>query len=190
MIKINLVPAELLIQQRQQQQLMQAAAAGILVLFVFFGISVGHWNTARRLDKQYADDEAKMKKLQVIVDQVDQLEATARAVQSRLNAIENLLKGRFLYTKFLQDWAEAVPAGVWVLNLNTSSSEDKVTVSTSAMARTKEDVADWVRTLETSGKFSGVELGPLSESADGTSYSFTVRCQYQFTPTPEMAGAK
>ncbi len=189
MIRINLVPAELLIQQRQRQQILQAALVGVAFAALFVFMSMLHWNKARRLDNQLAVAEAKLKTLESVVRQVEELQAKAREVQARLTSIENLRKGRFEYTRFFQDVVESLPGGVWLLNLNTNSAETKVSFNTSAMARTKEDVAVWVRTLENDSRFESVELGAITMSGEA-GYAFTVRCAYNYTPPEAYKGGK
>ena len=188
MIKVNLVPAEVLIAEQKKRRVAQAAAVGVVLLLIFAGISLLHWNTARGLESQLKHNEEELAKLQKIVEQVKQLEATAKAVQNRLNVIENLLTGRFLYTVFMDDWIRSLPPGVWLTSLNTSGGTGGLSVNTAGSARQQTDVAEWIRTLEGAGKFSNVELGPLSLAGappDAT-YGFSIRTTYKFTPPKEV----
>ncbi len=184
MIKINLVPAEILAKARQKQQIMQASAVGIVALILIALASVMHYWTLTRLQKQYAYDQGQLKKLQVIVDQVEELEKTASAVRARLNVINDLLKGRPLYPRFMADFVRSVPAGVQVKTLTTSgggSGGMPVKLSAMAQARTEQDIASWTRKLSDSGRFSAVELGAVTEGADGV-YNFSLTSTY----TPQL----
>src|SRR5882762_7478074 len=120
MIKINLVPSEILAKAQQKHQVFQAAAVGILTLAVVVLVSLGHWVKLKKLESKLAQDNASLKKLEVIVAQVEELEKEAAAVRSRLNVITDLLKGRPLYPYFMSDFVRVVPPGVRVKNLNTT----------------------------------------------------------------------
>ena len=182
MIKVNLVPAEILAKALQKQRVIQAAVAGAMVVFLLLAVSVLHWVKLERLDSKLAKDEAALKKLEVIVAKVEELERTAAAVRSRLNVINDLLKGRPLYPTFMSDFARSVPVGVRVRSLTTAgggSSAGPVKLNVSAESRTNEDIAGWVKKMEDSGRFGAVELGPVSaiEGAERM-YNFTLTSVY------------
>jgi type IV pilus assembly protein PilN len=165
MIKINLVPAEILAKAHQRQQMLQASAAGILIAAVLVVVSLSHLYTLHALESQLAEDQLKLKKLEVIVAQVEELEKTRDAVRARLNVVENLLKGRTLYPTFMSDFAASVPSGVRVKNLNSTgggSAAAPLKLTITAESRTNEDIAGWMRKMEDGGRFSGVELGPVT----------------------------
>jgi Tfp pilus assembly protein PilN len=180
MIKINLVPAELLAKARQKQQLMQAAAGGVVVACFVALLSMAHYWSLARVDRQLAYDQAELKKLQTIVNQVEELEKTAAAVRSRLNVINDLLKGRALYPRFMADFVRSVPLGVHIKGLSTTgggSNAAPVKLSVNGEARSPQDVADWSRKMSESGYFSNIELGSISAAATA-GYTFSLTSIY------------
>jgi type IV pilus assembly protein PilN len=191
MIKINLVPAEVLIAEQQKRRTVQAAAAGVLVALAVVMASLWHLNRVRKLEVALAANKAELAKLQKIVDQVKELEATAKAVQNRLNVITSLLTGRFLYTVFLDDWARSLPTGVWVGSLTTTQAGSGLTISAQGSARDESEIADWLRALQTSTKFSGFELGAVSlaGAAPDISYGFSLKGKYNFVPPKDTPGS-
>ena len=100
------------------------------------------------------------------------------------NVINDLLKGRHLYPYFMSDFVRSVPLGVKVKSLTTTgggSSVGSLKLNMSAEARANADIAEWVKKMEDSGKFGGVELGPVSSSgSEGADkiYSFTLTSVY------------
>jgi Tfp pilus assembly protein PilN len=177
MIKVNLVPAEILAKARQRQLMLQAALVGSVLAFGLVFISGGHWFGLYRLQNDYTYKESKLKKLGAIVAQVEELEKASAAVRARLSVIEDLLKGRAFYPFFMSDFARTVPAGVRVSSMNTATQPNSVKLTISAVASTNEDIAAWVRTLQTTAHFSGIELGPVNSSGR-TQYSFTITALY------------
>jgi len=177
MIKVNLVPIELLARARQRQLILQFSAIGALVATILVLVSLSHWFSLFHLQNDYKYDEAKLEKLKAIVGQVEDLEKAAKAVHSRLDVIEDLLKGRAFYPYFMSEFARTVPATVRVTNLTTTSTaNNSVKLAISATALNSDDIATWMRTLQSSGNFLNVEL--LSVNGGAHSYSFTINAAY------------
>ena len=176
MIKINLVPAEILAKARQKQQVVQIGVIGALAAVLIAGASMMHFFKASRLEAQLHRNEAELAKLAVIVEKVKELERTAAAVRARLKVINDLLKGRSLYPYFMSDFAATVPAGVWITNLSTSSGGMVIKLNIGATSPTSEDIAAWIRAMEKTGKFSNIEMGGVSvaEVEGVKSYIFTL----------------
>jgi Tfp pilus assembly protein PilN len=178
MIKVNLVPAEILAKARQRQLTIQASLVGGILAVVLVLISVGHWLSLYNLQSDYNIKEAKLKKLGAIVAQVEELEKASAAVRARLSVIEDLLKGRAFYPIFMSDFARTVPAGVRVTQLSTSSQPNSaLKLSISGVAASNDDIANWMRALDKSGRFSGVELGAVSSSG-ARQFNFTISTTY------------
>lgn len=168
MIKVNLVPPELLAKAQQKQRTAQLSFLGGLVGLILLGISAGHFYKAKRLERELAAGEAELKKLAIIVAKVEELDKAAAAVRARLKVINDLLKARALYPVFMSDFVRSVPSGIWVKSLSTTSSPGGVIkLSITGEARVSEDIAAWVKTLDATGKFSSTEMGAVAEVAGG-----------------------
>ncbi|MBI4061445.1 MAG: PilN domain-containing protein [Elusimicrobia bacterium] len=177
MIKVNLVPAEILARAKQRQMLLQAAVIGGVMAFVLVGVSFGHWYGKHALEITLAADEAELKRLDRVVKQVEELEKAAAAVRARLGVIEGLLLGRSYYPIFMSEFARSVPAGVRVNSMGTSAATaDAIKLAISAVANSSDDIAAWVKTLEKNPKFSVIELGPVT--AAGSTYNFAMTATY------------
>ncbi|OGS36418.1 MAG: hypothetical protein A2506_08205 [Elusimicrobia bacterium RIFOXYD12_FULL_66_9] len=165
MIKINLVPAEILAKARQKQLMLQAAVVGGLLAMVLVLVSLGHWFGLLRLESDFSYKESKLKKLSAIVAQVEELEKASAAVRARLGVIEDLLKGRSFYPIFMSEFARTVPSGVRIVQMNTTTvGNNGLKLSVSATATSNEHVAAWIKTLEADSHFAGVELGAVNAS--------------------------
>lgn len=187
MIKVNLVPSEILAKARQKQQILQATVAGVALAVVVVLASLMHYYTYASLQRQQAYDQGELKKLEKIVAEVEELEKTAQAVRARLGVITDLLKGRPLYPYFMSDFVRSVPMGVTVVTLNTTgggSAAAPLKVSLSAKARANEDIQSWVHRMNQTGLFSGTEIGTVTEAGSGAQrqYNFTLTTTY----TPKL----
>lgn len=177
MIKVNLVPAEILAKARQRQLMLQAGVLGGVLGVVLVVISLVHWAGLYRLQNEYKYKDSRLHELSAIVAQVEELEKASAAVKARLGVIESLLKGRAFYPLFMSEFARTVPAGVKVVNMPTilqGGGAMKLTIS--AVANNSDDIAAWMRTLEKNTHFAAVELGPVT--AAGKQYNFTLTTVY------------
>lgn len=183
MIRVNLVPADILAKAQQKQQVLQATAAGIVALIIVALISLGHYYKLNQLEHQLQADNGRLKQLQVIVQKVEELEKTRDAVKARLGVITDLLKGRPLYPYFMSDFARSVPSGIQIKTMTTSgggSAAAPLKLTMTAQARDNEDIAMWVKRMQTSGRFSAIELGAVNQA--GTVYDFKITSTY----TPQL----
>lgn len=181
MIKVNLVPADILAKAAQRQLMLQAAVVGGLFVMLMVCVSFGHWYGKHSLEQTLAYDEAELQRLDAIVKQVEELEKAANAVRSRLNVIEDLLRGRSFYPVFMSEFARTVPPGVRVAALATASQPNSVLkLSMSAVATTNDDIAAWIKNLEKAGKFTAVELGAVTNASG--SYTFSLTALYTSKP--------
>ncbi len=180
MIKVNLVPSELLARAKQRQLMLQGAFVGGLLLLVLTGVSFYHWYGKHSLEQQLAGDESELQRLDAIVKQVEELEKAASAVRARLNVIEDLLLGRSYYPVFMSEFARSVPAGVRVNSMSTASqAPGTIKLTINAVANSNEDIAAWVKTMEKNTKFATIELGSVSAGAAGTGlYNFSMTAMY------------
>jgi Tfp pilus assembly protein PilN len=177
MIRVNLVPVELLARARQRQLILQATGVGAVVATGLVLVSLSHWFSLFRLQNDFKYDEAKLQSLKAIVSQVEELEKSAALVHSRLDVIEDLLKGRAFYPLFMSDFARTVPATVRVTQLTTTSlASNSVKMSISATAQSSDDIATWMRTLQGNANFQNIELGAVSGT--GRTYTFTINAGY------------
>ncbi|MFH1724670.1 MAG: PilN domain-containing protein [Elusimicrobiota bacterium] len=179
MIRINLVPQEILDKELQKQRAVQIGVAVGFVVLIFAGISFVHYYKGVKLAGHLAEQEEKFKKLETIVKQVEALEAQALAVRSRLNVMQDLLKARPLYPRFMTALLKTLPDGIWLKTMTTGGSAQALDVDMSAQALTVENASDWLRRLEASDIFSGAVLGALQVSSADGSLAFSMRVTYK-----------
>lgn len=177
MIKVNLVPAEILAKARQRQLMLQAGVIGGALAAVLVVISLVHLAGLYRLQNDYKYKDSELKRLAPLVAQVEELEKANDAVRAKLGVIASLLKGRAFYPLFMSEFARTVPGGVKINSMTTAIQPNgslKLTIT--AVGNSEDDVAAWMRTLEKNADFAAVELGPLSASRK--QYNFTISTTY------------
>jgi len=182
MIKINLVPQELLDRERQQQRSIQLVMVGILVAVMVVGITYVHWRTLRmaNLDLAMANKEYNDKWADV-GSKLDAKRAAVAALQTRLGVITDLLKSRAVYPHFMADMAHAMPSDIWVTGITTSGGANIVKVSAQAMSSTAPGITHWIRIMQKPGEFgsfSDPAISAIGASDDpagngGKQYAFT-----------------
>lgn len=182
MIKINLVPRELLQKEAQRVQSTQAVVVVAVVGLLLTGAWYLRWSQANRLEAHLADRQKRLDTLKQIVAEVEQLERTAAAVRTRLAVITDLLKGRALYPYFMADIAQTLPGSVWLSSLSTTWRDgNQLSVNTVAASNGSEGVSDWLRNIEKSGKFTDPVLSAVSIN-EAKVHNFSITTTYKPAP--------
>lgn len=182
MIKINLLPPEYIqAQKKKEQQIIFGSVGGFIFL-----ILIGFWGIkkvqAARLEKDITVAEAELKKFQVILDQIDNIEKNKARLTAKRDVIKNLNRSRLLYPVFFEDLLPIIPSNVWVGSIQISESGSSFNVTMQSKALSNFALASWLTNLEQSPHFSGVELGPISYSKSGDgppTLSFNLKANYQ-----------
>jgi len=181
MIRINLVPQEILEREIHRQRAIQFGVVITTFSLMIAMVSLWHYTRSISLSKDLKKQQGELDKLQSIVQRVEQLEQTAAAVRARLQVMQDLLFGRPLYPYFMEDLLATFPPGLWLTNLGTTTEGNTLKVAMGARARASEDVSKWLRTLDASRKFSGATIGAISIDADRV-HNFNMNLKY----TPEL----
>jgi type IV pilus assembly protein PilN len=185
MIKINLVPSDILARAQQRQKAIQLGLAGAAAAFLIVLASLGFLARLHRLQGELAADQAKLHRLESVVAKVKEEESLAAQLRARLKVIDDLDRGRRAYPYFMSDFVRSVPAGVRIKSLDTTGGGgSQLKLSISAEARTNDDIRTWIHKMEETGRFSGIELGAVTtqESLAGTLRNFTLTAAH----TPQL----
>ena len=181
MIKINLIPPEYIARINRKVLIAKAVLAAVLVIAVVVVASAWHIGVAKTIESELSKCEAEMVVLQKDVDQVKAIEAQIAEVQRYLNSINSINKGRFIYTRFLQDLTSDLPSTIWFNNVSTTLSGNVVSVSMGVNSNSAYDLAYWINSLETSGPYTEVGIGGISVSDVETGKRLTVAITVKYT---------
>ena len=187
MIRVNLAPPELLDKEIAQQRTVQVGIAAGVVAVLIAGVSFLHYNSAVKWEKQLKADEAEFDRLQKIGAQVEELEQKAKHMRTQLATISDLRKSRAVYPRFMEDLLKLLPPGVWLTNLSTVSDPAGTTLSVSISCKSgaSEDVASFLRTLETSDRFKDGQLsGGITVNVLPTAVENVFSMTMKYSPPP------
>ncbi|HAF94562.1 MAG: hypothetical protein A2021_00050 [Elusimicrobia bacterium GWF2_52_66] len=181
MIKINLIPPEYIANINRRAVIAKVVLGAVLALAVMILVSGWQVTRSEALKLNMARREAELKSLQGDVEKGKAIEAQIAEVQRYLDAINRIAKGRFVYTKFLQDTARGLPATIWFNAINTSLSGGTLTVTFGVNSRSAYDLAYWINALETTPGCSGVNLiGGIAISEDDSGKLFVTQLTLKY----------
>ena len=185
MIKVNLVPQEILDRELQKQRLAQVSVAAGFLAVIFLGVSFSHYYKGVALEKRLVESESEFKRLEAIVKQVEELEAKAKAVKARLDVIQDLLVARSFYPRFMTELLKNLGEGVWLMSLTASGTPAEMKVSMSCQATGPESATAWLRQLQQSTSFKDPSIGSIVLAGDGL-VTFPMSALYK----PDAAAVK
>ena len=181
MIRINLLPVRQT-QKRQtiQQQLLAGAAivvVTIIVCIVWAASVSSTYDNKLKLRKQKQDELAQLQK---IIGEVNEFNATKKELQEKLQVIDELRKSKSGPVRAMDDLASEIPNRVWI----TAFKEQSGAVTIEGQAIDHEDVSAFMKALQKSKYFSGVQLAFSKASAPRrgvTLYKFQITCQVNYS---------
>ncbi|PLY02887.1 MAG: fimbrial protein [Desulfuromonas sp.] len=116
-------------------------------------------NEIRRLDKKIGE-----------VDKIKQLTAD---LDSKKKVLEDLDAGRTGPVKWLDELSSVIPDKVWINSLQVANGK----VSLNGTGTTEEVIAVFMRDLEASPYYVGVDLGAVKRGKQGNSFDLTCRLE-------------
>ena len=126
--------------------------------------------------------EKELKHYQQIVDEVKKLKSLTETLDARKKTIENLMKSRLSYPKFMEDLLSILPGAIYLNSLNTTDIPNGYALTLSCISYDNFAIADFISNLETSKKFTNIELSGIRSSGIGPagmeSFSFEIKCNY------------
>lgn len=181
MIRVNLIPPEYIERINRKTVVAKAVLAGALVVAVISLASAWQFTREKTIGFTLAKREAELRDLQKDVDQVKAIEGQIAEVQKYLNAIGSINKGRQLYPRFMQDLIGDLPPTIWFNNINTGVNGGSLRVDINLSSRSAYDLAYWISYLETSGYYSGVNVGGINITETEEGKTFTTPVSFTYT---------
>lgn len=188
MIKINLVPPEILGRERQRQRTLQGGVVAGFVVAVILGVTLWHIRQQIRSENELVSVQKEyQEKWADIGAKLDKRKADVEALRTRLGVITDLLKGRALYPHFMADIGRAMPNDAWVTAITTTRDPGKnqLKVTLAATTASAPSIPRWLRNLAEPGAFGSFgepTITPINVTDDpdsnGKQYAFTLTMSY------------
>ena len=161
MIRLNLLPlkeTERALGRRQQLSLVAlGVAVALLIMIIPFAIQ-GRRLTS--LDGQIAELNKEIQQFNVQVKEVHDIDRLKKEVQTKMRIIEDLNRKRIGPSRVLDDLSLASPDNLWLIDFSETNGQATVT----GMALDNETIARFMRQLQDSPYFHGVDLVETSRT--------------------------
>jgi Tfp pilus assembly protein PilN len=182
MIRINLIPPEYIAKIDRKVVIAKVVLAVVVVAATLMVASLWHIGRSKAIELKLSGLETEMQGLQKDVDRVKEIEKQIAEVQKYLDSINSINRGRFVYTRFLQDLISDMPATLWFNNINTTLAGSIVSISLTLNANSAYDLAYWINSLETSGPYSDVTIGAINvtETEMGKKFTVPLTLKYEY----------
>jgi len=164
MIRINLLPHRDEHRRNQILQYILVALATLIVTIVLL-LSSFSWSSL-----QLDDAETRLRSVQdenralkIKIGELSKFKEVQAEVQSKLDLVDTLQRGRFRSLESMQGLSVAIPRNVWLTDVKDSGG----TISISGLGESNRAVAAFMRALENQKIFSGVNLQLIKRESRG-----------------------
>jgi type IV pilus assembly protein PilN len=162
MIRINLLPVRAAKKKetaKQQLYILLVSVLGLLLIFVVLYVTILAKISSTKDQLSRADSE--LQQLKAKIGQIDSIKKLKDDVQKKLDVLNKLRKDKTGPAQRLAALSDAVPDKLWL----SGYSENGDNVKLSGAAFSEELIATFMRNLESSPHYTGVEL-VVSEQVD------------------------
>jgi len=164
MIRINLLPHRDEYRRNQILQYILVALAALAVTIVLL-LSSFSWSSLQLDDAQErlqsVQDENRA--LKIKIGELSKFKEVQAEVQSKLDIVDTLQRGRFRSLESLQGLSVAIPKNVWLTDVKDTGGK----ISISGLGESNRAVAAFMRALENQKVFSGVNLQLIKRESRG-----------------------
>ncbi len=176
MIRINLLPVREERRRESARQYISICVLSVMLLAAF--ISLVHIKMGRKIDSLNAEIKTTQEegnRLTAIVEDVKRYEKRKKELQEKIRIIEMLSSKKTGAVRMLDELSQNTPGKLWVNLLKW----DNLKLTIKGIALDNETIARFMRNLEGSLRFSGIELIESQQNIQGEMKleSFNINCQ-------------
>ena len=191
MIKINLLPVRAAKKKETAVQQIAIFCFGLLVVAVI----VASLYVVKRMQISSAQNDiasanAKIAELKKKIGKLEELKSLKNQVKKKLDVLDQLRKNKTGPAERLATLSDITPEQLWLTGYSESGNDIKL----SGIAYTEELIASFMRSLEASRDFMGVELVVSEQIGSGETklkkFELTCKLRAPVTPQPEAAPKK
>jgi len=120
MIKINLLP----VKEEKKRVTIERQLITLVVVILVTLVGVGYTaylrkSQIKRLQGEIASKQSELQRLKKIQEKVNEFKKANKDLEDKIAVITSLEKGRDWYLQIIDQLAQAMPEGVWIVSLDT-----------------------------------------------------------------------
>lgn len=163
MIKINLLSPELIKKEERNELIILAYAVIVLATIIAGADLFAKYRSFVKLQSRVSQSERELAKYESIQKQVEALQATRTALETKKNIISSLMASRLVYVHFMEDMLEIMPNNLWFRNITSNLGPDlAIAVTMDAEALDNYAIADFFTALTQNENYTNAELGSIT----------------------------
>jgi len=185
MIRINLLPVKAAQKKEKLRgQLVILTLTVILVLAACSAVYVSLLGKISSVEQEIAQQEEEINRLRKVIGEVSRFKKLQQELQGKLDVLDKLKEGKVGPVHLLDELSGAMPEKVWVTNLKETSGA----ITIAGVGLNEESVAEFLRHLEESPYYKGVELQVVEQVSQGglKLQKFDVTCRSETPPKSSL----
>lgn len=181
MIRINLLPVRATQKKEMLKgQIIVFVLSLVLVVAACAGI---YMNQLMRIDAvrdEISKNQGESLRLKKVIGEVTQFKKMQHELRGKLDVLEKIKQGKNGPVHLLDELSSAIPDKVWIDSFKESAGN--ITISGGGM--NEEVVAEFLRNLESSNYYQGVDLQVIQQEARGPAKTqkFSLSCRVETPP--------
>ena len=155
MIRINLLPVKAAQRKEMLQGQLMVVVLGLILTLGVCGAAYSHIvGEVDDMQQQIDQKRSEIAQLQKVIKEVKDFEKRQKDLRAKLNVLETLKTARIGPVYLLDELYKAIPDKLWLTKFKEGSGKAQI----SGIGASEQTVATFMRNLEESGSYEGVEL--------------------------------
>lgn len=181
MIRINLLPVKAALKKEAlRSQLIVLLLCVVVTAAGCASVYLSLLGKIADAAEENARKEDEISRLKSVIGEVGRFKKLQQELQGKLDVLDKLKEGQSGPVHLLDELSKAVPDKLWIVTFKESAG----VVSIGGVSLNEETVAEFLRDLEASPYYKGVELQVVEQTSQGGSklHKFDVTCRVEAPP--------
>ncbi len=180
MIKINLIPPEILEKRKQAQYRIRIYIFSLLLILGVVVFTVFQFQRRHKIETEIIKVNKTIAELKPFLKKAEALKEEVKNMDETINSLGNLIKDQFFWSYILDELANLLPDNVWLKRLSLER-KGNIRIRGTVILAQRGDIYDFVPRLDNSLYFTKVSPPTTTLSTGGgqQTVDFTINCEYK-----------
>jgi Tfp pilus assembly protein PilN len=182
---VNLIPQTEVVEQRKSAAVKSSSVFSVFLFIIVLGISAYYFTNLQKVDSEMKKTDSEIEKLRGNIKSMSDVEISARNLDKKFNALNNLFSGRSKYSLLLKEIEDRKPSDVTIQNADVKVGQISISGTSNSYISVKSFVDNFLNKEFQEGNpdlrdmFISVSLNSVSLDKGSNNVKFFLVVSYQ-----------
>lgn len=162
MIKINLLPVEIINKRRKRDFIIFVGICGVVAFLISYILYLSLYQTIQPLEQRLLDLKKEVARNQSVLQEIEKIKKDNEKLKARFYAFKQVVVRQSLYPRILYEIYRSLPRTIWLRQIKSDSKQGLLEIEGASLNQTV-GVAEFMRNMmENSEIFSKIDFTKFS----------------------------